>query len=125
MDELVAGIFRVEPIPFGLWRVGMGAIPMFYCDSEEKAEMVCELFGEALQALSCADAQIMDRVKAMGDMNRAVEMFEVALLSNALGTTPNQTKAAEALGLKRSTFLAKVEKYGLTCAKVKDAEPAI
>jgi len=103
---------RVIPQEGGRAWLQCGDIPLCNCESIEKAEILGEMLIEGINAREEL-AEIKHTFK-LEDLDRSLEMFEIHLLTQALGLANyNNSKAARSLGVKRTSLIEKMKRYGI------------
>jgi len=103
---------RVIPQEGGRAWIQCGDIPICLCESIEKAEIVMDMLLEGVTARE--ELAQIKRSFYSEKFDDSVALFEIHLLSSALGLADyNMSKAARALGLKRTTLFEKAKRYGI------------
>lgn len=95
----------------GAW-IQCGDIPICHCESIEKAEIVMDMLVEGINARE--ELATLKGTFVPNDLDRTLELFEIHLISKALGNCNyNNSYAAKALGIGRTSLIERRKRYGI------------
>jgi DNA-binding NtrC family response regulator len=116
-DEI--GMFEIQPEIAGMFKIVLrnsASVPL-YCRTLEGAQVWVDTLNEIIgnQPIHNSKAEVEQQAgRLVRSFNEEVTTFELGLLEKALADNDfNHSKAAESLGMNRTTLVAKLKKMGL------------